>query len=321
MGDLVIIVKSEYIQNIRRDILRLASGIFPIIIEGPSGTGKEIIAKAIHNNSTRASNTMVTINCAAIPKDLEESEFFGHAKGSYTGATSDKEGLVAQANNSTLFLDEIGEISLSMQAKLLRVLDTGEYLPIGKIKTEKCDLRIISATNKSLYDMVQINTFRTDLYYRLKGASIKTLPITQHKEDIQYLVRYFLALQDNTVPKDIDPDALGMLMSCQWTGNVRELRYTMEVIGHAAIGLPIVTAAVVGSVLDLDRHVSVCSEDVSYNQEKDRILKDFEIRYFSGLLLRFKGNVSKAAKIANMYRPNFSKKLKNLGINPNSFRK
>lgn len=315
--NLGLIGTSLYIQNLCKSIKKYASAQFPILIEGESGTGKEIIAKALHALSPLSDRPMVTINCAAIPKNLEESEFFGHSKGSFTGAYTDKSGLIAQADNSTLFLDEIGEISLSMQAKLLRVLDSGEYLPIGKIKTETCHIRVISATNKNLQELVNNNVFRSDLFYRLKGAYLKTEPLNQHKEDIPSLVRYFLSQQPDEVPKEIDEHALLIISSEKWPGNVRELRYAMEVIGHAAIGQTKITAAVVSSVLNID----LTDKDYgTYKEEKQKVIKTFETEYFPTMLRIFNGNVSKAAKKAGMHRPNLVKKLKKLGINPNSYR-
>jgi len=169
--------------------------------------------------------------------------------------------------------------------------------------------------------MVKNNLFRSDLYYRLKGAVLTTQPLTQHKEDIPSLVRYFLSLQGKDIPKDLDQDALGMLLTYSWPGNVREMRYTMEVIGHASIGMPVVTAAVVASVLGLNDYKKESSLIFkTYAEEKEELIRQFELEYFSRLLIHFKGNVSKAAETAGMYRPNFSKKLKAVGIDPGSFR-
>jgi len=309
---------SSYIISLRNRIVDVATGNFPIHIEGPSGTGKEIIAQAIHNNSNQKSKQIVSINCAAISESLQESELFGHTKGSFTGAYTDHQGLIQKANNSSLFLDEIGEISLNMQSKLLRVLDTGEFLPIGQTTPVKAVLRIISATNKNLQLMVSENSFRSDLFYRLKGATIKTEALVSHKEDIPYLTDYFLSLQ--TDPKPIDDEAISFLMSYDWPGNIRELKYVIEVINHASTNKSTITASTVASVLNINNSERLNVHPLSFKEEKSKVVTVFELSYFSNLLFITKGNVSQASRIAKMYRTNFSKKLKELNIDLSQFR-
>ena len=172
---------SVYIVKLRKKIRDLAMGEFPVLIQGPSGSGKEIIANAIHNCSSRENNPIVTINCAAIPKHLEESEFFGHAKGAFTGAYRDKSGIITAADKSTLFLDEVGELSIGIQAKLLRVLENGEFLRIGETKPGKVDIRLITATNKNLKTLAKQGDFREDLYYRLNVVAINLPPLKERK--------------------------------------------------------------------------------------------------------------------------------------------
>jgi transcriptional regulator with PAS, ATPase and Fis domain len=317
--DLGLIGTSAYMEEMRQEIARIAEGDFPVMIQGDSGTGKDIVAHAIHGRSKRSAKRMVIINCAAIPKHLEEAEFFGYAKGAFTGANAVKQGIIETADNSTLFLDEVGEVSLEIQAKLLRVLDSGEFIPVGSTTVRKVDIRIISATNRDLSDMMKQESFRQDLFFRLKGAVITTIPLVRHKEDIPALINHFLSKEeDPNIPRHISPVALDLLMDYSWPGNIRELRYTVEVICMASIGMKSIHEQTVRSVLKMN--VAEPEQPLTYKEGKAGTIRDFEIRYFTKLLNQFKGNINQASKIAGMYRPNLLKKLKQLGIAPNSFR-
>jgi DNA-binding NtrC family response regulator len=317
--DLGLVGDSAYIRNLRQNIRRVAEGDFPVIIQGDSGTGKDIVAHAIHGCGTRNNRRMVILNCAAIPKHLEEAEFFGHTKGAFTGATGMKEGIIETADRSTLFLDEVGEISPDIQAKLLRVLDSGEFIPIGSTTVKKVDIRIVSATNRNLEAMVKDGTFRQDLFFRLKGAVIATSPLALHKDDIPLLVGHFLSLQeDPKIPRTISPAAVALLQQYDWPGNVRELRYTVEVICMASMSMNLVDEDTVRSVLRLNE--TLPEQVLTFKEEKASMVHDFETMYFSRLLTRFRGNLNQASKVAGMYRPNLLKKLKQLGISQNAFR-
>jgi Nif-specific regulatory protein len=201
-----------------------------VLIRGESGTGKELIANAIHYNSPRASGAFIKLNCAALPDNLLESELFGHEKGAFTGASTQRKGRFEQADGGTIFLDEIGEISPTFQAKLLRVLQEGEFERIGSNKTIKVDVRIIAATNKDLESEVEQGNFREDLYYRLNVMPIYNPPLRERKEDIPELANFLvqkIARQQGR-ELEITESALRMLMRHSWPGNVRELENTLE---------------------------------------------------------------------------------------------
>ncbi len=318
-SNLGLIGTSIYLQDLRQNIRRVAEGDFPVLIQGDSGTGKDIVAHAIHDCGKRIARRMVILNCAAIPKHLEEAEFFGYAKGAFTGATVMKEGIIETADKSTLFLDEVGEISSDIQAKLLRVLDSGEFIPVGSTTVKRVDIRIVSATNRDLEAMVKQETFRQDLYFRLKGAVIATQPLGNHKDDIPVLIDHFLSMQeDPKIPKHISPVALQLLEGYNWPGNVRELKYTIEVICMASIGMKLIHEKTVRSVLKMNE--ATPEQPLTYKEAKAGMLHDFETRYFTKLLTQFKGNLNQASKVAGMYRPNLLKKLKQLSISQNAFR-
>jgi transcriptional regulator with PAS, ATPase and Fis domain len=197
-----------------------------VLILGESGTGKELVAGSIHENSDRKSKPFIKLNCAAIPEELLESELFGHEKGAFTGATKFKPGKFDMANNGTIFLDEIGDMPLNLQAKILRVLQEQEFYRVGGSRTIRVDVRFIASTNKNLERMVQEGTFREDLYYRLNVFTLHLPPLRERKEDISLLVDYFL--QNSAKNVAISSVALQMLMTYAWPGNIRELKNTIE---------------------------------------------------------------------------------------------
>jgi len=202
---------------------QMAGSDISILILGESGTGKELIAEFIHEKSLRADKPFIKVNCAAIPEGLLESELFGHVKGAFTGAIKDRVGRFELADGGTLFLDEIGEMPLAFQSKLLRILQTQEFELVGDSKTKKVDVRIISATNLNMEAAIQEKTFREDLYYRLNGVSIKVLPLRKRPEDVELLVHHFIERFSKNGKIEITPDALFLLESHHWRGNVREL--------------------------------------------------------------------------------------------------
>jgi transcriptional regulator with GAF, ATPase, and Fis domain len=202
-----------------------------VLVYGESGTGKELVARAIHENSSRSANKLVTVNCCALSETLLESELFGHTKGSFTGATGNKVGLFEEADGGTIFLDEIGDISLALQVKLLRVLQEGEIKPVGANFNKRVDVRVIAATNKDLELLVKENKFREDLYYRLKVLYISLPPLRERREDIPRLVDHFLRLNARRAGKPVgavSEPALAKLCSYPWPGNIRELENAME---------------------------------------------------------------------------------------------
>jgi len=306
---------SNHIKDLRKRIFQVGPGKFPILIQGDSGTGKEVIAHAIHECSTRQDNSMITVNCAAIPKQLEESEFFGHTKGAFTGAHTSKDGYIAAANCSTLFLDEIGELSLEVQAKLLRVLDSGEYVRIGDTQPKKVDIRIISATNRNLEEMVEQGSFRRDLFYRLKGVEIKTIPLADRKEDIPCLVDHIINKSLNASNmKYITRDAMEVLKLYNWPGNVRELKHVIEYLSTIASNVLSVDSSIVKSVLNIEATDTLWIPP--YYEAKRRFEKD----YFMEVLKHSKGNTAKAARVMGLQRPSLIRKLKELNIDASNFK-
>jgi len=218
-----IIGNSRKMQEVLNLVGKVANTEAPVLLLGESGTGKELIAREIHFRSMRNNNPFVSINCAAIPENLFESELFGHKKGAFTGADRDKKGKISQANKGTIFLDEIGELPMdSLQAKLLRFLQEKEIEPVGSSGVEKVDVRVIAATNRNLADMVRKNTFREDLYYRLNVFPLEIPPLRERKEDLQSLCEFFLKKYGfkNAV---LDKEILQKLAAYSWPGNVREL--------------------------------------------------------------------------------------------------
>jgi two-component system NtrC family response regulator len=218
-----------------KQAIQLAQKIAPaganVLLLGETGTGKEVFANAIHANSKRSDKAIVAINCSAFARDLLEGELFGHKAGAYTGATKDKKGLVELADGGTLFLDEIGEMNIDLQAKLLRVIENGEFIKLGDVKTTKVNVRIIAATNRNLEKSITEGSFREDLYYRLNVFTISLPPLREHAEDIPALAGHFLAYfaaKENRPVLQIHKDALQLLQQHTWKGNIRELRNILE---------------------------------------------------------------------------------------------
>jgi DNA-binding NtrC family response regulator len=226
-----IIGESAAIRRVKDSIEKVAPTEARVLITGPNGSGKELVARWLHEKSSRAAGPLVEVNCAAIPGELIESELFGHEKGSFTSAVKQRIGKFEQANGGTLFLDEIGDMSLSAQAKVLRALQESKITRVGGDKEIKVNVRVVAATNKDLRKEIQENRFREDLYHRLGVILIHVPPLDERKEDIPLLVDKFLkdiADEYGTSPKKITPQAIGYLQSLRWTGNIRELRNVVE---------------------------------------------------------------------------------------------
>jgi transcriptional regulator with GAF, ATPase, and Fis domain len=226
-----IVGKSSALQTVLEQVERVATTDSTLLIQGETGTGKELIARAVHNVSSRSGRPFIKLNCAAIPFDLLESELFGHEKGAFTGAIVQKIGRFEMADTGTLFLDEVGDIPLSSQPKLLRVLQEQEFERLGSGRTHKVDIRLVAATNRNLLDMVSRNEFRSDLYYRLNVFPIALPPLRARQEDIPELVTHFVELFNQRMGKEVDfiqPQTMEALTSYSWPGNIRELQNLIE---------------------------------------------------------------------------------------------
>jgi len=226
-----IIGKSKAMQRVFQMMGKVLDNDATVLVTGPSGTGKELVARAIHYNSRRKEKPFVAVNCGAIPENLIESELFGHKKGAFTGAVSDKKGLIDSADGGTLFLDEVGELPLTMQVKLLRFLQNHQFTPVGDVRLRQADVRIISATNRNLQDAIEEGLFREDLYYRLHVIQIPLPPLKERTKDIPLLGQHFLRTFAKKLDKKItgfSAEALDLLQEYDWPGNVRELENAIE---------------------------------------------------------------------------------------------
>lgn len=223
--------KSAPMQNLYRLLERVANSDATVLVQGENGTGKELIAKAVHFNSPRKKNRFIPVNCGAFNENLLESELFGHVKGSFTGAVKDKKGLFEEADGGTLFMDELGETSMAMQVKLLRVLQDGTYTPVGSSQVRKSNVRVVAATNRDLAKMVKDGTFREDLFYRLNVINVTVPPLRERRDDIKLLCDHFLAAHARGAGKQvksISSECMEVLMNYEWPGNVRELENEIE---------------------------------------------------------------------------------------------
>ena len=309
-------------------IQSLARTDYSVLIRGESGTGKELVARAIHSLSDRSPKRLVTINCPAIPEHLLESELFGHKKGSFTGALKDHKGLFVEASGSTLLLDEIADIPVSIQTKLLRALQEQEIRPVGGSRNIRVDARILSTTNQDLEAMIRDKSFREDLFYRLNVVSVSTPSLKEIPEDIPLLVHHFnrkAAEELGTTPKKISPDVIRALARREWPGTVRELQnFTRRMIVFSS-----------GDEIDMTTLGAVNSQDHSrsgaasaessigpetYAEAKARVTNEFTEDYVRRLLSRTNGNISQAARMAGMSRVALQKITRRLDISPDSFR-
>jgi two-component system, NtrC family, nitrogen regulation response regulator NtrX len=314
--------ESEQVSALKHQIALAGPTNGWVLIHGESGTGKELVARAIHRASKRSSGPFVEVNCAAIPQELIESELFGHEKGSFTGATGMKRGKFELADNGTIFLDEIADMSLATQAKVLRVLEGQEFQRVGGTKTLKADMRVIAASNKNLVDEIKKGAFREDLYYRLNVLPIEAPPLRERTDDIPLLVRHFLREFSNAYgqkPKTIEDDALALFARYPWPGNVRELRNIIERLIIMAPG-PALSARDVPPPLSGAQAEKrpTAGPRLFVPSWKSATLKDarteFEREFITRKLMEHDGNVSKTADAIGTERSNLHRKIKALGI-------
>jgi DNA-binding NtrC family response regulator len=305
-----IIGESEPMQDVFRLIQKVAATKGNVLITGKSGTGKELVARAIHYNSPRQTKRFVAINCGAIVDNLMESELFGHKKGSFTGAVRDKEGLFKVADGGTLFLDEVGEIPLHLQVKLLRAIETGEFIPVGDTIPQKVDVRIIAATNRNLEEEVEKGKFRDDLFYRLNVIEINLPPLSERKDDIPLLIDHFIRKYNQELNRHItgmDEETKRILMNYEWKGGIRELENVIE------------------RALILSEGEKITRQDLPPNlmklepaPETSPRLKDtvaaFEKEYIEQVLKANRGNKEAAAKILDISLSSLYRKIDELGV-------
>lgn len=327
-----IIGSSPAIKRTFELIRRVAPTSSTVLITGESGTGKELVARAIHEASPRKGKPMVKVNCVAIPDTLLESELFGHLRGSFTDAISSRLGKFELADKSTIFLDEIGDMSLSLQSKILRVLQEREFEPVGGTVPKKVDVRVIAATNRSLNNLVQEGTFREDLYFRLNVIPIHIPPLRDRKEDIPLLSSYFLKkFSDKSGKKiaKISTAAMQILMTHPFPGNIRELENLIEravvlctntVLDIADFQFSTAPTPVSGSLESVPL-AETRPQAKTYRAAKRNILATFERQFFVDALQTNLGNVSKAAESVGMHRKNFYEKLNLYKIDPEQFNK
>jgi two-component system nitrogen regulation response regulator NtrX len=308
-----IIGNSVPMKALRQQIALMAPTTGRVLIYGESGTGKELVAKAIHAQSPRTDNMFVEVNCAAIPEDLIDSELFGHRKGSFAAAANDKDGKFQKADSGTLFLDEVGDMSLKTQSKVLRALDEGRFTPVGAEEPISVDVRVVAATNKDLEEEINKGNFREDLFYRLNVIPFFVPPLRERKEDIPALTRYFLkevSAAYSRRTKEITDDAIDALSRYAWPGNVRELR---NVIERVVIMNPTVTKfdrKHLPPLVYRDGSRKSATESVTLHQaraayERDYILKKMDENH---------GNISRTAEVLGLERSHLYRKMKALGI-------
>lgn len=304
---------SPQVQQILSLIEQVAPTKSNVLILGESGTGKSLVAELIHKNSPRRDGPFISINCAAIPETLLEAELFGFKKGAFTGAVTDKKGLIELANGGTLFLDEIGDLPLGLQAKLLKFLETYEFIPLGDVQKKKVDIRLISATNKNLEELIEEGKFREDLYYRLSVIEIKIPPLRERKEDIPVLVCYFLeqaSKQHNKKIKGITNEALSYLLNYDWPGNIRELRNVIEravILARDEYILP----------HDLPEKIikSSPSPEIGVGKSLKEAIEEYEKIIILNTLKFCNYDKERAAKILDIDLATLYRKLKKFGIN------
>lgn len=336
-GEVPIIGQSKPFLDVMKKVREYGRTDFPVLITGESGTGKDLVATALHNLSSRKDKPFFVQNCSAIPDTLLESELFGYRKGAFTGATEHKTGLLKAADGGTVFLDEIGDMSLDLQARILRVIQNQEIKPLGETKTKKINVRIISATNKNLSQAISEKAFREDLFYRINVLPLHLPPLRERKKDIPLLLTYFMkkeALRQGIPQKHISHEALQFLRESPWEGNVRELenfvKYTLSTVDHGTVGpddIPdhfreqaIRERRSIDAVSPHEKPEAAAGDMVPEGPEAflaGYTWEGLERAYVGYLLGKNKWNVSRAAAEAGLNRSTFDSRMRKLGIRKN----
>ena len=320
-----IVGRSPAMRRVFDAIEKVADTDVTVLIRGESGTGKELVANAVHYRSPRRSKPFIKMNCAALSRELVESELFGHERGAFTGAIARREGKFEAADGGTLFLDEVGDMPLETQAKLLRAIQEKEFERVGGNQSIRVDVRLLAATNQDLESAVRAGRFREDLYYRLRVVELTIPPLHERREDIPLLIEHFLADAAQRFHRDVKPLSADGMQSCvahRWRGNVRELRSAVEQALLLAPGAEI-------AAVDLFAHTppgagpeetptvppgAGGAPPLSFREAKDQVVQAFERDFLLQALQRHGGNITKAAEEVGMYRQNFQQKMRELGI-------
>ncbi len=315
--------QSPAMRQVQDLVKMLAQSDVTVLIQGETGTGKDLAAQAIHGLSSRARRPMITVNCPALPENILESELFGYRKGAFTDAREDKAGLFQQAHGSTIFLDEIGDLSLPVQTKLLRILQDKQFRPLGAVESQAVDVRIIAATNQDLQKKLEQGQFRNDLFYRLRVATLSMPALRDIQEDIPLLVEHFLrrcAHEQHTAPKAVTAEVMAHLAEHPWPGNVRELENKIR--GWYA--------TTPGPVITMDHALGVAAQcgpitaqpdfQVPYKDLKSAAIEAFTCDYIHRLLEHTRGNITLAARISGIKRQSLQKIINRHGIRVKQFR-
>ena len=302
-----IVGKSSALSDVISQARKVAATDVSVLINGETGTGKEVFARAIHSESQRRSEAFLALNCSAFSRELLESELFGYKAGAFTGAVKDKRGLLEEANHGTIFLDEIGEMALELQSKLLRVLETGEFVKVGDTKTTHVDVRILSATNRNLKEEIANGRFREDLYFRLSAFRIMLPPLRQRKEDILLLARQFIERYAKQIGRPVpvlSSEAKSLFLSYPWPGNVREM---MNAVEHALIVCD-------GEITRHDLPIDMLSGDTSTADDDAFDLKSVERNHIIKVLHHTHGNKTETARLLKIGLTTLYRKIEEYGI-------
>ena len=302
-----IVGKSSALSDVISQARKVAATDVSVLINGETGTGKEVFARAIHSESQRRSEAFLALNCSAFSRELLESELFGYKAGAFTGAVKDKRGLLEEANHGTIFLDEIGEMALELQSKLLRVLETGEFVKVGDTKTTHVDVRILSATNRNLKEEIASGRFREDLYFRLSVFRIMLPPLRQRKEDILLLARQFIERYAKHIGRPapvLSSEAKSLFLSYPWPGNVREM---MNAVEHALIVCD-------GEITRHDLPIDMLSGDTSTADDDAFDLKSVERNHIIKVLHHTHGNKTETARLLKIGLTTLYRKIEEYGI-------
>lgn len=317
--------RSQRLREVFNLITKIADTDVTVLIRGESGTGKELAAKALHGLSSRSRKQMVTVNCPALPENILESELFGYAKGAFTGANRNKKGLFLEADGSTILLDEIGDLPISLQTKLLRILQEKEIMPLGQTKSIKVDVRILASTNQDLEKKIRRGLFREDLFYRLNVVTLTMPSLNEVPEDIPALAKHFLQMfgrQYRCEDLEFSEDAIKHLIKRRWKGNVRELQNVVKKAVLLSSGPQISPA----ELQDSTEHEMPCQphlpslDHLSYNEAKEEIMMIFSRDYIAKALKKTSGNVTLAARKSGLGRQSFQRLMKRYGLEAERFR-